>query len=196
MFPDIEFGGDNAGKAELDSYGMPQPTFHFKYSSKDRERNQRMMTDMCEVASHLGGYIPGSNPQFMAPGLALHIMVCLSPSRRLLNLNQHYVVSQGTIRAGTDKNTSVVDKNSKVHDIPNLWLGGNGVIPSAMACNPTLTSVRLSSCSIITSAPLINVSCPFIGLLRSASFRLHCQVFGGSPPVEYLGRALETFRAS
>jgi len=119
--PYIPGDGDNAGVSGLDSYGMPQPTFYFRHSPADQERNHRMMADMCDVASHLGGYIPGSNPQFMTPGLALHIM--------------------GTIRAGTDKNTSVVDKNSKVHDIDNLWLGGNGVIPTALACNPTLTSI-------------------------------------------------------
>jgi len=118
---DITPDSDNTGAELLDSYGMPQPTFYFKYGPEDQERNQRMMADMCEVANHLGGYIPGSNPQVMTPGLALHIM--------------------GTIRAGTDKKTSVVDKNSKVHDIQNLWLGGNGVIPTAMACNPTLTSI-------------------------------------------------------
>jgi len=34
-----------------------------------------MMRDMCTFASVLGSYLPGSYPQFMAPGLALHICV-------------------------------------------------------------------------------------------------------------------------
>lgn len=34
------------------------------------------MNEMCQVANMLGGYLPGSYPQFMEPGLALHITVC------------------------------------------------------------------------------------------------------------------------
>ncbi|KAI0265047.1 pyranose 2-oxidase [Gloeopeniophorella convolvens] len=104
-----------------DIYGMPQPTFEFVHSDEDQRRNDRMMSDMCRAASFLGSYLPGSNPQFLEPGLALHIT--------------------GTIRAGNDPETSVVNRDCRVHDIGNLYLGGNGVIPTAMACNPTITSV-------------------------------------------------------
>jgi len=106
---------------QKDIYGMPQATFHVSRSQKDAEDDHRMMLDMCEAANKLGGFIPGSEPQFMEPGLALHVT--------------------GTTRAGKDSKTSVVDANSRVHGIPNLWLGGNSVIPDSTSCNPTLTSV-------------------------------------------------------
>lgn len=32
---------------------------------------------MIRVSLELGRYIPGSEPQFMEPGLALHVCVCL-----------------------------------------------------------------------------------------------------------------------
>jgi pyranose oxidase len=53
-----------------DGFGMPQPTFHVKLYKKDRNITHKMMTDMQEVAGKLGGYLPGSEPQFLAPGLA------------------------------------------------------------------------------------------------------------------------------
>ncbi|KAI0773530.1 pyranose 2-oxidase [Fomes fomentarius] len=104
-----------------DGYGMPQPTFKFFLDKKDRERSGRMMRDMCEVATTLGGFLPGSEPQFMAPGLALHL--------------------GGTVRAGLDPKMHVADTHCKVYKFKNLYVGGNGVIPTGFGANPTLTSI-------------------------------------------------------
>ena len=65
--------------------------------------------------------MPGSEPQFLTPGLPLHIA--------------------GTTRMGKDEKTSVVDPNSQVWRVKNLFLGGNGLHPFGNAANPTLTSV-------------------------------------------------------
>ncbi|CAG8633975.1 5429_t:CDS:2, partial [Ambispora leptoticha] len=107
-----------------DMYGMPQPTFIVTPSKKDAETNHNMLSDMTKAALCLGGFLPDSGPQFMAPGTALHIT--------------------GTVRMGTDKEESVVNTNLCVHDFRNLYIGSNGVIPTAIACNPTLTSIALA----------------------------------------------------
>jgi pyranose oxidase len=111
-----------------DAYGMPQPTFSFTLRGSDdfaaRGRSGMMMKDMTQVASHLGGYLPSQAPQFMEPGLALHLA--------------------GSMRAGVSKAQSVVNNKSLVWDFDNLYLAGNGTIPTGFAENPTLTSVALA----------------------------------------------------
>jgi choline dehydrogenase-like flavoprotein len=42
---------------------------------------------------------------------------------------------------GTDAKNSCVDAESRVHGSKNLFLGGCNVIPTQIACNPTLTAI-------------------------------------------------------
>ena len=56
-----------------------------------------------------------------------------------LGMHFHY---PGTVRMGQrDDGTSVCDSRSRVWGFENLFVGGNGVIPTVTACNPTLMSV-------------------------------------------------------
>ncbi|KAI6025449.1 putative pyranose oxidase [Pisolithus marmoratus] len=110
-------------KLYKDTYDMPQPTFVYRPTEPYITEAHDMMNDMTNVAHKLGGYLPGSYPQFMTPGLALHL--------------------GGTTRLGreSEKNTTVGDYNSKVWDFTNLYVGGNGNIPTPFGANPTLTSM-------------------------------------------------------
>ncbi len=50
----------------------------------------------------------------------------------------------GTTRMGDDPRTSVVDKDLRDHDHPNLFILGSGVFPTGAAANPTLTIAALA----------------------------------------------------
>ena len=43
-----------------------------------------------------------------------------------------------------DDGESVCSPDSQVWEVPGLFVAGNGVIPTATACNPTLTAVALA----------------------------------------------------
>ena len=50
----------------------------------------------------------------------------------------------GTYRMGSDRTTSVVDKDQRSWDHPNLFLVGDGVFPTTGTANPTLTITALT----------------------------------------------------
>jgi choline dehydrogenase-like flavoprotein len=59
-------------------------------------------------------------------------------------LTQHFDISMnshqcGTVVAGTDPATSVLDPWCKTHDVTNLWVVDGGFFPSSAAMNPALT---------------------------------------------------------
>ncbi len=61
----------------------------------------------------------------------------------------HYGVSQGHHHMGTTRMShnpgdGVVDSDSRVHGLENLYVAGSSVFPTAGFANPTLTAMALS----------------------------------------------------
>lgn len=110
--------------AHIDGYGMPAPRIRYTLTARDREVIERARAEITRLAEAIGDPV-GDRPFTLPLGSSLHY--------------------QGSTRMGTvDDGASVCDTDSQVWGVPGLFVAGNGVIPTATACNPTLTSVALA----------------------------------------------------
>jgi choline dehydrogenase-like flavoprotein len=62
----------------------------------------------------------------------------------------------GTLKAGHDPKTSVVDQYCKSHDHDNLYLIDGGFFPSSAAMNPALT-IAAQALRVVEESDLANV---------------------------------------
>lgn len=102
-----------------------RPTFSVPLSAEDQERLSNAEADSDWLAERLGRYRAGCRPMWMPFGFA-HMT--------------------GTTRMGpADDGTCVADYQGRVWGFDNLRLVTNGLIPTRMAVNPTLTGVALAA---------------------------------------------------
>lgn len=112
-------------ETETDRWGMPQLTIEYEVTDRELAEVDAAMADLRAVAQSIGAFVPGGEPRLMPAGTSLHY--------------------KGTVRMGDDGGAeSVVDTRSRVWGFENLFLGGNGLIPTATVTNPTLTSVAFA----------------------------------------------------
>jgi len=107
-----------------DSYGMPAMRIHYRLTERDRGVLERAKQEIVRLGRAVGEPLD-ERPFVLPPGASLHY--------------------QGTTRMGAaDDGESVCSPDSQVWQAPGLFVAGNGVIPTATACNPTLTAVALA----------------------------------------------------
>ncbi|MDI6943283.1 GMC oxidoreductase [Microbacterium barkeri] len=110
--------------SRVDAYGMPAMRIHYTLTDRDRAVIERAKREIVRLGNAVGE--PLDDRPFVMP----------------LGSSLHY---QGTVRMGAaDDGASVCDPHSEVWGVPGLFVAGNGVIPTATACNPTLTAVALA----------------------------------------------------
>ncbi len=108
---------------EKDWYGMPAMTIRYSHTAKDVAMIDELKANSIIAADRLG-HLP-EPPELAAGGSSLHY--------------------QGTVRMGAfNDGTSLCDPLLRVWDVENLYVGGNGTIPTSTAANPTLTTVALA----------------------------------------------------
>jgi choline dehydrogenase-like flavoprotein len=107
-----------------DAYGMPGMRIRYQLSPADHQNIAAAKEAVQQAALAIGEPL-GDDPVMLPTGASLHY--------------------QGTVRMGpVDDGTSVCSPNSEVWGVHGLYVAGNGVIPTATACNPTLTSVAIA----------------------------------------------------
>jgi choline dehydrogenase-like flavoprotein len=107
---------------ETDKCGMPRIRVHFAYSDADLKRIEIVRSVQNDIGTALGSYDPETDAAMLAPGASLHFT--------------------GTVRMGpADDGTSVCDPHGAVWGYDGLFVAGNGVIPTAITCNSTLTGM-------------------------------------------------------
>jgi choline dehydrogenase-like flavoprotein len=106
--------------SETDLAGMPRIVVEFSYSGTDRALIDQALADVRSLAEEFGPFDPAPELALLPPGSSLHLT--------------------GTVRSGpSDDGTSVCDPDGRVWGLDNLFLAGNGVVPTPMAANVTLT---------------------------------------------------------
>lgn len=109
---------------KTDGYGMPAMTLHYTLTPQDQAVIARGKDEIVRLGKAVGE--PLDDRPFVMP----------------LGASLHY---QGTTRLGeVDDGTSVCSPEGEVWGVDGLFVAGNGVIPTATACNPTLTGVALA----------------------------------------------------
>lgn len=110
-------------ETETDWAGMPKMRIRYAHTDRDRATIAEMVENVKRTAGVIGTLT--EEPTLAAGGSSLHY--------------------QGTVRMGeVDDGTSVCDPQLRVWGVENLYVGGNGVIPTSTASNPTLTTVALA----------------------------------------------------
>ncbi len=109
-------------ETETDAAGLPRISVEFAYSERDLALIDEARASMRHLAEAFGPFEPESDSMLLAPGSSLHYT--------------------GTVRMGEgDDGTSVCDPEGRVWGFDNLYVAGNGVVPTALACNSTLTGM-------------------------------------------------------
>ncbi|WP_159501197.1 GMC oxidoreductase [Microbacterium sp. 18062] len=106
---------------EADAAGLPRMRVRFSYSDTDRRTIAEGREAQRSAGEALGEFVPGRDSEVLVPGSSLHYT--------------------GTVRMGVDPVTSVCDPDGLVRGTRNVYVAGNGVIPTPMTANTTLAGM-------------------------------------------------------
>jgi choline dehydrogenase-like flavoprotein len=113
---------------ELDPIGMPRAALEWRIAPEDDVQMRRAMVILANELAAAGvarAWFPGDSTRFVW-------------------LQQQGGHHMGTTRMGKDPKTSVVNADSRTHQVDNLYITGGSVFTTGGDSNPTLTVVALA----------------------------------------------------
>ena len=126
MGPSVEVLADPENRVTLardmlDPLGLPRPRIAFRWGAYEQAGMKVAMDYVLGIMNALGA----TETRRLGPGTDSAVM-------------------GGSCRMGNDPKTSVVDRNLRTHDHPNLYIVGSSTFPTITASPPTLTIAALA----------------------------------------------------
>jgi choline dehydrogenase-like flavoprotein len=110
-----------------DRLGLPVPRITHRQHPNDLAMHRWYTKKILEIAEASGA---SERWSLDTPGLGL------LDEKTAIKGNAHF---HGTCRMGADPMRSVVNRDCRAHDVPNLWIVDSSVLPTSGGYNPTLT---------------------------------------------------------
>ncbi len=123
---------------ECDALGMPKLELDWRFSELDK-RTLRVVAEQLDEElrrANLGRVEPETWLRSDGPDWAIDPLIGNHPIG-----GYHHM---GTTRMSEDRKRGVVDPNSRVHGVRNLFVAGSSVFPTSGWANPTLTILALA----------------------------------------------------
>ncbi|GGF57205.1 choline dehydrogenase [Azorhizobium oxalatiphilum] len=108
-------------ESKKDALGIPVPSIYYSVTDYWNAGRDRALKDFADIARLLDADIVSTDVKWQ---------------------NRQHIM--GTTIMGDDPKTSVVDRDCRTHDHPNLFIAGTSVMSSSSCVNPTLTGAALS----------------------------------------------------
>ena len=116
---------------DKDRFGLPRVILDWKYTEFDLRTIRTLGVEAAKEMAKLGV----ARVQLSEP--------ILNKDMEMQRIGGH-CHRMGTTRMSSDPKFGVVDENSKVHGMQNLYIAGSSVYPTSGFCNPTFTLVMLA----------------------------------------------------
>ena len=122
---------------ETDSFGMPKMTIHYELTAKDRAEIAAAQKEQARAVAAFGKVLKEGESRLIPPGELPAL-----PGHGAHGRDRQCALC---LRPGTHR----------IWGFENLFVGGNGVIPTSTACNPTGTMLILAIRACERIVPLI-----------------------------------------
>jgi choline dehydrogenase-like flavoprotein len=125
-----------------DRWGIPVLRFHWAWSDYELDQVRHMQTTFRAILEGMGGRM--NTPQTTRPQTTQPQTTQTTQNRPPISRGGAIIHEVGTIRMGSDRRSSVLNKFCQAHDAKNLFVADAGPFVGNPDKNPTHTIVALA----------------------------------------------------